>query len=152
MAQAIHHADDHRTHVLSILGARGLEIPALDVWGYAESAGQMQLDPSKQFSATVHTSRGDFVIALADPKTETVKRFVYLAQDNFYDGLKFRRVVAGDFVQGGDPQGKEQFSVTLAGRASVLAGEHLGHVTSGLDVVEKIQAGDTMTIEITTSR
>jgi uncharacterized damage-inducible protein DinB len=42
MAQAIHHADDHRSHVLSILGARGLEVPDLDVWGYAESAGLVQ--------------------------------------------------------------------------------------------------------------
>jgi hypothetical protein len=36
MAQAIHHADDHRSHILSILGARGLEVPELDVWAYAE--------------------------------------------------------------------------------------------------------------------
>jgi len=42
MAQAIHHADDHRSHVLSILGARGLEVPDLDVWRYAASAGLMQ--------------------------------------------------------------------------------------------------------------
>ena len=45
MAQAIHHADDHRTQILSILGARGLEIPGpngLDVWGHAESAGLWQ--------------------------------------------------------------------------------------------------------------
>jgi uncharacterized damage-inducible protein DinB len=45
MAQAIHHADDHRSHVLSILGARGLEIPrpnGLDVWGYAEDTALMQ--------------------------------------------------------------------------------------------------------------
>ena len=45
MAQAIHHADDHRSQVLSILGARGLEVPepnGLDVWGYAEALGQMQ--------------------------------------------------------------------------------------------------------------
>ncbi len=44
MAQAIHHADDHRSHVLSILGARGLDVPepnGLDVWGYAEAAGLM---------------------------------------------------------------------------------------------------------------
>jgi hypothetical protein len=26
-AQTIQHADDHRTHVRSILGARGLELP-----------------------------------------------------------------------------------------------------------------------------
>ncbi len=45
MAQAINHADDHRSHVLSILGARGLEVPepnGLDVWGYAEAEGQMK--------------------------------------------------------------------------------------------------------------
>jgi uncharacterized damage-inducible protein DinB len=45
MAQTIHHADDHRTHILSILGARGLELPepnGLDAWGYAEATGLMQ--------------------------------------------------------------------------------------------------------------
>ncbi len=45
MAQAIHHADDHRSHVLSILGGRGLEVPepnGLDVWGYAEALGVME--------------------------------------------------------------------------------------------------------------
>lgn len=42
MAQAIHHADDHRTHVLSILGARGLEVPRLDVWSYARSQGLLR--------------------------------------------------------------------------------------------------------------
>lgn len=45
MAQAIHHADDHRSHVLSILGARGLEVPepnGLDLWGYAEAQGLME--------------------------------------------------------------------------------------------------------------
>jgi uncharacterized damage-inducible protein DinB len=45
MAQAVHHADDHRSHIMSILGARGLEVPepnGLDVWGYAEATAQMQ--------------------------------------------------------------------------------------------------------------
>ncbi|HEY8634055.1 MAG TPA: DinB family protein [Candidatus Dormibacteraeota bacterium] len=45
MAQAIHHAGDHRSHIMSILGARGLELPGpndLDVWGYAEAEDQMQ--------------------------------------------------------------------------------------------------------------
>jgi uncharacterized damage-inducible protein DinB len=39
MAQAIHHAGEHRTHILSILGARSLEVPRLDVWAYARLAG-----------------------------------------------------------------------------------------------------------------
>jgi len=42
MAQAIHHADDHRTHILSIIGARGLEVPRLDVWNHARSEGLLQ--------------------------------------------------------------------------------------------------------------
>ena len=39
IAQAIHHADDHRTQVLSIIGARGLEVPDLDIWAYGAEAG-----------------------------------------------------------------------------------------------------------------
>jgi uncharacterized damage-inducible protein DinB len=42
MAQAIHHADDHRSQVQSILGARGLEVPDLGVWDHAESVGAMR--------------------------------------------------------------------------------------------------------------
>ena len=42
LAQAIHHADDHRTQVLSILGARGIQLPELDLWGYGKQAGLTQ--------------------------------------------------------------------------------------------------------------
>src|SRR5437773_12399626 len=65
------------------------------------------IDLSKKYSVTVHTSRGDFVIALVDPKVAplTVNNFVYLAQNHFYDGLTFHRVVPGFVVQGGDPLG-----------------------------------------------
>src|SRR2546421_8472500 len=65
------------------------------------------IDPTKRYSITVHTSRGDFVIALVEPKVapQTVNNFVYLAQNHFYDGLTFHRVVPGFVVQGGDPLG-----------------------------------------------
>jgi uncharacterized damage-inducible protein DinB len=49
LAQTIQHAADHRTHVMSILGARGLELPGpndLDVWGYAETLDLMQELPA----------------------------------------------------------------------------------------------------------
>ncbi len=39
MAQSIHHADDHRTQVLSILGAQGIEVPDLDVWEWGSRSG-----------------------------------------------------------------------------------------------------------------
>jgi cyclophilin family peptidyl-prolyl cis-trans isomerase len=67
----------------------------------------MVLDPSGKFTAKVRTSRGDFVITLADPKAhaQSVNRFAYIAMNNFYNGLSFHRVVPGLLVQGGDPVG-----------------------------------------------
>ena len=41
MAQAVHHAESHRTQVLSMLGAQGLEVPELSVWDYAEATDRM---------------------------------------------------------------------------------------------------------------
>ncbi len=65
------------------------------------------IDPSKKYTATVHTSRGDFVISFVDPKVapQTVNNFVVNAQEHYYDGLTFHRVVPGFVVQGGDPLG-----------------------------------------------
>lgn len=37
LAQAIHHGAEHRTHVCSILGAHGLEVPELSGWAYFTS-------------------------------------------------------------------------------------------------------------------
>src|SRR5262249_29986561 len=65
------------------------------------------IDPSKRYAVTVHTSRGDFTIQLVDPGVapQTVNNFVFLAQNHYYDGLTFHRVVSGFVVQGGDPLG-----------------------------------------------
>jgi peptidyl-prolyl cis-trans isomerase B (cyclophilin B) len=65
------------------------------------------IDPTKKYTATVHTNRGSFVISFVDPKIapQTVNNFVYLSQNHYYDGLTFHRVVAGFVVQGGDPLG-----------------------------------------------
>jgi uncharacterized damage-inducible protein DinB len=38
-AQSIHHADVHRAHILSILGAHHLAPPELDVWEYGYDVG-----------------------------------------------------------------------------------------------------------------
>ncbi len=35
----------------------------------------------------------------------TVTNFVKLAQDGFYDGLTFHRIMEGFMIQGGDPDG-----------------------------------------------
>jgi uncharacterized damage-inducible protein DinB len=45
MAQAVHHADDHRTHVLSVISARGHEGPDLDLWSFADETGRVEHVP-----------------------------------------------------------------------------------------------------------
>ena len=41
LAQALHHANEHRAHVCTILGALGLEPPDVSAWGYALETGRM---------------------------------------------------------------------------------------------------------------
>lgn len=48
-----------------------------------------------------------------DMAPETVSNFIALAQNGFYDGLKFHRVVDGFMIQGGDKNGDGSGSPTL---------------------------------------
>ncbi|MBM9547740.1 peptidylprolyl isomerase [Leptospira sp. 201903074] len=56
--------------------------------------------------AIITTNKGEIRIDLFPDKTpNTVANFVNLAQRNFYNGLKFHRVIADFMVQGGCPLG-----------------------------------------------
>lgn len=61
---------------------------------------------TKKYSATVKTSKGDFVIELdAEKAPNTVNSFVFLAQQDYFDGIIFHRVIDNFVIQGGDPTG-----------------------------------------------
>ncbi len=67
---------------------------------------EMQIDPKKTYTATLHTDHGDIVIRLfADRAPKTVNNFVFLSRQGFYDGTIFHRVIADFMAQGGDPTG-----------------------------------------------
>ena len=56
--------------------------------------------------AVIETPKGTIVIELyADRAPKTVANFVKLAQQGFYNGLIFHRVIPGFMVQTGDPTG-----------------------------------------------
>ena len=56
--------------------------------------------------ATLHTSVGAIAIELFDDDApKTVANFKKLAEDGFYDGVIFHRVIPDFMVQGGDPTG-----------------------------------------------
>ena len=70
------------------------------------SAPAMTINPAKSYTATFETTKGTIVCELfAQDAPETVNNFVFLAQEGFYDGTVFHRVIENFMVQGGDPTG-----------------------------------------------
>jgi cyclophilin family peptidyl-prolyl cis-trans isomerase len=66
----------------------------------------LTIDTSKTYIATLHTDKGDIVIELfADKAPMTVNSFVFLAQQGWYNGVTFHRVVENFVAQTGDPSG-----------------------------------------------
>ena len=56
--------------------------------------------------AKITTNKGVIMIKLTpETTTNTVANFAYLANDAYYDGLKFHRVIPGFMAQGGCPDG-----------------------------------------------
>ena len=59
--------------------------------------------------AVIETNFGNIVIQLfPDVAPGHVENFVKLAQDGFYDGSTFHRVIPGFMIQGGDPNSKDE--------------------------------------------
>jgi cyclophilin family peptidyl-prolyl cis-trans isomerase len=71
-----------------------------------KSAPAMSIDTNKTYTATIVTNKGTMIAELfAKDAPKTVNNFVFLANDKFYDGLIFHRVIKGFMIQGGDPTG-----------------------------------------------
>jgi len=81
----------------------GLAFAADKVW---DKAPEMKIDPNKSYTATIDTTKGKIVATLfAKDAPKTVNNFVFLANEKFYDGTIFHRVIPNFMIQGGDPTG-----------------------------------------------
>jgi peptidyl-prolyl cis-trans isomerase B (cyclophilin B) len=58
--------------------------------------------------AVIKTSDGNMVVQFwTDAASNTIDNFKKLAQQGFYDGTTFHRIVKGFMIQGGDPNSKD---------------------------------------------
>ena len=107
------------------------------------AAPPMTIDVSKQYFATFQMANGgEFVVQLfPDKAPKTVNNFVFLAQNGFYDGTTFHRVLDGFMAQGGDPTGtgmggpgyqfEDEFSDLTFDKPGLLAMANSGPNTNG---------------------
>lgn len=91
---------------MTIVPARPLPREVNDVSKQYSSPPELTIDPEKEYTATITTAHGDIHIQLyAKSAPITVNNFVFLANDGFYDGVTFHRVIRDFMVQTGDPTG-----------------------------------------------
>jgi peptidyl-prolyl cis-trans isomerase B (cyclophilin B) len=102
-----------------------------------------KIDLKKQYTANIETNRGVIVLKLyASQAPRTVNNFVCLAEDGYYDGVTFHRVIPDFMVQTGDPTGtgrggpgytfKDEFDSKLKhDQSGVLSMANAGPGTNG---------------------
>jgi cyclophilin family peptidyl-prolyl cis-trans isomerase len=104
---------------------------------------EMALEPGYEYYANFVTEKGVVRVRLfAEEAPETVNNFVFLAQDGYFDGTTFHRVIPDFMAQGGDPTGtgmggpgysiSDEFHPTLRhDRPGVLSMANAGPNTGG---------------------
>lgn len=63
----------------------------------------------------IKTSLGDITLSLYDDTPQHKKNFEKLVKENYYDGIRFHRVIEGFMIQTGDPLSRSDDNRTLHG-------------------------------------
>ncbi len=107
---------------------------------YSKFPGELPFDQLKDKKAVIETNKGIIEFEIYPEATKAASNFIFLANDKFYDGLTFHRVVPGFVIQGGDPKGDgtggpgyqfEDESVTKKYLKGIVAMANAGPNTNG---------------------
>ncbi len=81
-------------------------IPLSERHNYFTEYPDFVIDQSKNYEAIIQTEKGEIRLRLFPQESPlAVNSFVFLAQQGYYDGTTFHRVLDGSLAQGGDPTG-----------------------------------------------
>ena len=82
----------------------------------AETATEMENTVMAEPEFEMLTSLGTMKIKLYNMTPKHRDNFVKLVNENYYDGLRFHRVIEGFMIQGGDPYSRDTTKVDLWGQ------------------------------------
>jgi len=102
---------------------------AIGHWEEEQSIRDVEDAAGDMPKARIITVKGPIELTLfEDHAPNTVANFITLAQDGFYDGTKFHRVLKKFMAQGGDPNSKDgaEGSPGSGGPGYTIKDEHLG--------------------------
>lgn len=100
---------EQETERRNVAGLNTIEpSPTTDIPTVEEVLGPQIPEIRETVRATLVTSKGAIEVELdGEAAPKTVGNFVKLAQEGFYDGTTFHRVIEGFMIQGGDPLSKD---------------------------------------------
>jgi cyclophilin family peptidyl-prolyl cis-trans isomerase len=92
----------HRLTALSTSLLITLALIATPIWAQDEAGAEATAEASENPNVVIHTSLGDITLELfADKAPVSVENFVSYANEGFYDGTIFHRVISHFMIQGG---------------------------------------------------
>lgn len=104
--------------VAYFLMPKGAEAPSDNNQIDTMSENTYDADYFRDKTVTLKTSAGDIVLKFYyEDAPKAVENFVRLAEDGYYDGIIFHRVIGGFMIQGGDPTGTGRGGESVYGRS-----------------------------------
>lgn len=95
------------SHQYRSSGSYTISLTASDKKGKSKTVKKtINIAPPKRCLVEIETAYGSMLVQLYDATPQHQDNFLKLAEEGFYDGLIFHRVISGFMIQGGDPDSK----------------------------------------------
>ena len=93
-------------HKYTLSGKYTITLKAIKNKSVSKSHQEIIIDPPHHCLIEMQTTAGSMIIQLYDETPRHRDNFIKLAEEGFYEGLLFHRVIRGFMIQGGDPDSK----------------------------------------------